>query len=88
MHAASATAEKQKWWILNPEPHIVEIFFPNMVMLYTIAGFCTLAITIYYYRNSDLVVMIAKIVQNVLVRTKRYYVFGTLFSYLIGLQFY
>ena len=34
MHAASATAEKQKWWILNPEPHIVENFFPNSRLLY------------------------------------------------------
>ena len=36
-HTASATAEKQKWCILNPEPHRIEkSFFPNMVMLYTI----------------------------------------------------
>ena len=36
-HTASAAAEKQKWCILNPEPHRIEkSFFPNMVMLYTI----------------------------------------------------
>ena len=27
LHTASATAEKQKWWILNPGPHRFESFF-------------------------------------------------------------
>ena len=45
--------------------------------------FCTLAITIYCYLNSDLAVKIAKIVLNVLVRIKRYYyIFGKVFGYL------
>ena len=45
--------------------------------------FCTLAITSYRYRNSDLASTTAKIVQKVLVRIKRYYyVFGTVFDYL------
>ena len=37
VHTASATAEKQNWWILNPGSHGIEKFFPNMVMVYTVA---------------------------------------------------
>ena len=52
MHTASATAEKQKWWILNPEPYRVENFFPNMVMLYTKAGS-----EILYFGNNNLLLL-------------------------------